>query len=138
MTGLEPGDLKMASLSEGNPAMGTMQTAALPTQAVGTAGGAAFQRQSFSNTATMATQNMSDMQPGACSDTILGLSRFKTVAPDVPSLADSLSVESFFEVMKTQPGGTYANTYVACSACLLDSKWLSGCDGYSSTSYSNT
>ena len=51
--------------------MGTMQTAALPTQAVGTAGGAAFQRQSFSNTATMATQNMSDMQPGAFRDSSL-------------------------------------------------------------------
>lgn len=64
-------------------AMGTMQTAALPTQALGSVQGAAFQRQNFGNTAAMATQNIADMQ-------------FQTVAPDV---------------MKTQPAGTYANTY---------------------------
>eukprot|EP00434_Breviolum_minutum_P003423 symbB.v1.2.003011.t1/scaffold113.1/size324549/9 len=64
-------------------AMGTMQTAALPTQALGSSQGAAFQRQNFGNTAAMATQNIADMQ-------------FKTSTPDV---------------MKTQPAGTYANTY---------------------------
>ncbi|CAK9085477.1 unnamed protein product [Durusdinium trenchii] len=73
------------TMTGGNAAMGTMQTAALPTQAVGTAGGTAFQRQNFGNTASMATQNIADMQ-------------YKTMAPDV---------------MKTQPGGAYANNYDA-------------------------
>ncbi|CAE7209808.1 TL17 [Symbiodinium microadriaticum] len=55
-------------------AVGTMQTASLPTQAVGTNSGAAFQRTAFSgNTAAMATQNVADV------------GQFKTMTPDAPS-----------------------------------------------------
>mmetsp|Transcript_37905 Transcript_37905/g.70695 ORF Transcript_37905/g.70695 Transcript_37905/m.70695 type:complete len:276 (+) Transcript_37905:69-896(+) len=71
-----------ANYMGGGTAMGTMQTAAMPTQAVGTSSGTPFQRQAFSgNTSAMATQNVADM------------GQFKTVTPDA---------------LKTQPAGTYA------------------------------
>ncbi|CAE7256165.1 TL20.3 [Symbiodinium necroappetens] len=64
-------------------AVGTMQTASLPTQAVGTNSGAAFQRTAFSgNTAAMATQNVADV------------GQFKTMTPDA---------------LKTQPAGAFTN-----------------------------
>lgn len=91
-------------------AVGTMQTASLPTQAVGTNSGAAFQRTAFSgNTAAMATQNVADV------------GQFKTMTPDA---------------LKTQPAGAFTNydamaTRPPQSYCGCGTQNFSGYGGYS-------